>query len=74
MTDHVTAVSVVPLTVAENWRVKPACTVAEEGEINTEIADGDGLTVTVALADLLGSALLTAVIVTGPEGAAVGAV
>ncbi len=74
-TDHITPVLLVPVTVAVNCLVRPACTVTGVGATETEIVDVDETTFTVALADLVGSALLTAVRVTsGLVGAVVGAV
>ena len=58
--DHVTAVFVVPVTVAENCCVPPVWTEAEVGD--TEIATG-AATVTAADADWVVSAALVAVTV-----------
>ena len=58
--DHVTAVLLVPLTVAENCCVPPVWSDADAGEIAT--ATG-ALTTTVAEADLVVSAMLVAVTV-----------
>jgi hypothetical protein len=64
--DQVTAVLLVPVTVAVNWRVPPVNSEAEAGEIDTATgaltptATG-ALTATAAEADLVVSALLVAV-------------
>jgi uncharacterized protein (DUF2237 family) len=69
---HFTAVFVVPVTLAVNCCLAPITTFAEDGE--TETATG-GNTVTVAEADLLGSACEVAVTVTvGGVGTEAGAV
>ncbi len=60
---HVTAVFVVPLTLAVNCCVPPVVTDAETGEMLTLTVAAGALTVTVALADLLLSATLVAVTV-----------
>jgi len=73
-TDHVTAALLAPLTVAVNCAVRPACTVAEVGVTETATEDPAGVTVTTALADFVGSALLTAVMVSeGLAGGVAGA-
>ena len=59
-TDQVTAVLLVPVTVAENCCVPPVRSEADVGD--TEIATG-AATVTVAEADLVVSAALVAVTV-----------
>ena len=58
--DHVTAVLLLPVTVAVNCRVAPVCIEAEVGLIPTATPVGGAVTVTVAGADLLGSATLVA--------------
>jgi hypothetical protein len=58
---QVTAVLVVPETVAVNWAVWPDVNVVDDGEIDTATT---GLTVTVAVADFVVSATEVAVIVT----------
>lgn len=57
--DHVTVVLASPVTVAVNCRVPPCVNVAVVGEIRT-----GGLSVTVAVADLVVSATLVALTVT----------
>ena len=59
--DHVTALLLLPLTVAENCFVWDALSAAVAGETTTVIV---GLKVTVAVEDLDGSATLVAVTVT----------
>lgn len=59
---QVTAVFVVPLTVAVNWCVVPVCSVVVFGLIPTTTGAG-ALTVTVAEADFVESAPLVAVTV-----------
>ena len=59
--DQVTAVLVVPLTVAVNWAVCALESVIEAGDTLTEIA---GTRVITAVASLVGSAALLAVTVT----------
>lgn len=69
---HVTAVSVVPVTVAVNCWVAPTSTCAAPGDM---LILTSGTTVTVAVADFVGSATEVAVTVTcGGLGTAVGAV
>jgi hypothetical protein len=69
---HVTAVLVVPVTVAVNCCCAPMVTVAVAGETATVIA---GVTVTTAFADLLGSAFDVAMTFTvAGVGTAAGAV
>ncbi len=69
---HVTAVFVVPLTVALNWRCAPAITFAEVGETETDTA---ATMVAVALPDFVVSAFEVAVTVTAAGlGIVVGAV
>ena len=63
-TSQATLLSVGPVTAAENCCDAPAVTVAVVGEIVTTVGGGSGFTVTLALADLVGSALLRAVTVT----------
>jgi hypothetical protein len=58
---QMTAVFVVPVTVAMNCRVAPIWTVAEVGEMATAMG---AVIVTVAEADLAGSAALVAFTVT----------
>ena len=60
---HVTAVLVVPVTVAVNCCCPLVITTADVGEMVTLIADADWMT-TVADADLVGSATDVAVTVT----------
>ena len=55
-----TAVFVVPVTVAENCWVAPVCKDVEEGLIDTAVVTG-AVTLIVAEADLVGSATLVAV-------------
>ena len=64
-TSQVTLLSVGPVTAAENCCDAPAVTVAVVGEIVTAVGGGggSGFTVTLAFADLVGSALLRAVTV-----------
>jgi hypothetical protein len=57
---QVTDVFELPLTVAVNCRVAPVCTEVEVGEIETVTPDVEAVTLTVADADLLGSATLVA--------------
>ena len=64
--DHVTALFVVPVTVAVNCCVPPVSTEAEVGEMVIETT-GVALTVTAAEADLVGSATLVAVTLYVPE-------
>jgi hypothetical protein len=73
-TSQVTAVLVVPVTVAANCWVWEACTDAEVGEIDTATAGAGAVTLTVALADFVLSAMLLAVTVTALDGAVAGAV
>jgi hypothetical protein len=77
-TDQVTAVFVVPVTVAVNCCVPPSATIAVVGEMVTVIVGGGGVItgvmVTVAFALLVGSALATAVTVTCTDTLVVGAV
>ena len=66
-TSQVTLLSVGPVTAAENCCDAPAVTVVVVGEIVTTVGGGgggSGFTVTLAFADLVGSALLRAVTVT----------
>ena len=65
-TDQVTAVLVVPVTVAVNCTVPPVATEVLLGLTLTVIAGGVVLTVTVALPFLLESATLVATIVAVP--------
>ena len=61
---------VVPCTVALNGSVPPVTEDADAGDMMTELtppAFGPAVTVTVAVAVLLGSALLVTVIVTVPK-------
>ena len=61
---------VVPCTVALNGSVPPVTEDADAGDMMTELtppAFGPAVTVTVAIAVLLGSALLVTVIVTVPK-------
>ena len=69
--DQVTAVLLLPLTLAENCWLFPVCSEAAVGEIVSDTT-GAALTVTVAEADLVVSAALVAVTVYVP--AVVGAV
>src|ERR1039458_9453269 len=61
---HVTAVFVVPVTVAVNCCAPPVATVADDGETLTCTLFGAAAIVTVADADLVESAALVTVIVT----------
>ena len=54
-TSQVTLLSVGPVTDAENCCVAPDATVAVVGEIVTTVGGGDAVTVSVALAELVGS-------------------
>ena len=63
-TSHMTLLSVGPVTDAENCCVAPDASVAVVGEIVTTVGGGVGLTVSVALAEIVGSKLLRAVTVT----------
>lgn len=56
-------VLVLPVTVAVNCCVAPVCSDADVGLMLTAITGGGAFTVTVAEADLLGSATLVAVTV-----------
>jgi len=58
---QVTAVLVVPVTVAANCCVFPVCTEADVGLMLTATGTGGGLIETVALADFVGSATDVAV-------------
>ena len=58
--DQVTAVLLVPVTVAANCCVPPVKSEAEVGVTLTETGGGAALTVTVAAADFVGSATLVA--------------
>ena len=69
--DQVTAVLLVPVTLAVNCCVAPLISEAEPGEIETATTDA-AVTVTVAEADLVVSAWLVAVMLQDPV--AVGAV
>ena len=60
LADHVTAVLVVPVTVAVNCWVPPVCTDAELGLMLTATGGGGVVTVTVADADFVVSATLVA--------------
>ena len=62
--DHVTPVLLAPVTEAVNCCVLEACNVAEDGETETETP---GVSVTVAVADLVGSATEVAFTVTVDE-------
>lgn len=74
-TCQIMLVVVVPVTVAENCFVPPGATVAEVGEMATEMTEEEELIVTVALAEKLEFAALVAVTVTDPpEGTDAGAV
>lgn len=68
MADQLTAVLLVPVTVAVNCRVPPVCSEAEVGLMLTATTGGGGevVTVTVAESDLLPSATLIAVTVKLP--------
>ena len=59
--DQVTAVLVVPVTVAVNCWVPPVCTDAELGLMLTATGGGGAVTVTVTEADFVLSAALVAV-------------
>jgi len=59
--DHVTAVLLLPVTVAVNCCVPPVCMEAEVGLMLTATTGGGAVTVIVAVADLLVSATLVAV-------------
>ena len=59
--DQVTAVFVVPVTVAVNCWVSPVCSDAVVVLMVTATGGGGAVTVTVAAADLVGSATLVAV-------------
>jgi hypothetical protein len=72
--DQVTAVLLVPWTVAENCCVFPEVKVVLVGEIETLMVEPDGLTATVALAFFAVFALLVAVTVTLVLVVTVGAV
>jgi hypothetical protein len=61
--DQLTAVLLEPLTLAENCCVLPVCNEAEPGLIETETG---AATLTVAVADFVGSATLVAVTVYVP--------
>jgi len=63
--DQVTAVLLLPVTVAVNCCVAPVISEAVVGEIETETTTGT-VTVTVAAADLVGSATLVALTVKVP--------
>ncbi len=73
LADQVTAVFVVPVTVAVNCCVPPDATVAEVGEIVTVTGAG-AVIVAVALADFVGSATLVAVTVAVVLAVTLGAV
>ena len=74
LTSQLTAVLVVPVTVALNWRVWVACRVALVGEMETDTEGGRAVTETIALAVVVGCATLCAVTVTAVDGAVAGAV
>ena len=57
---QVTAVLVVPVTVAEHWMVRPAGKSTIEGFTVTTIGVAGGVSVIVAVADTAGSATLVA--------------
>ena len=59
--DQMTAVFVLPLTVAVNCCVPPVCSEAEVGLMLTATGGGGAVTVTVAEADFVLSATLVAV-------------
>ena len=59
--DQVTAVLLVPVTVAVNCRVAPVCMDAEVGLMLTTTGGGTAVTVTAAKADFVVSATLVAV-------------
>ena len=59
--DQVTAVLLVPVTVAVNCRVAPVCMDAEVGLMLTTTGGGTAVTVTAAEADFVVSATLVAV-------------
>ena len=59
--DQVTAVLVVPVTVAVNCCVPPVCSDAEVGLMLTTTGGGGAVTVTMAKADFVLSATLVAV-------------
>ena len=61
LADQVTAVLVVPVTVAVNCCVAPVCMDAEVGLMLTTTGGGGAVTVTVADADFVVSAALVAV-------------
>ena len=61
--DQVTAVLVVPVTVAVNCWVPPVCSDAEIGLTLTTMGGGGAVTVTVADADFVVSATLVALTV-----------
>ena len=63
LADHVTALLVVPVTVAANCFVAPALTAAEAGLIETTTVCGAAVTVTLAVADFVESAALVALTV-----------
>ena len=58
--NQLTAVLVVPVTVAVNCCVRPVKSAAEVGLMLTAITGGGAVTVTVAVADLVVSATLVA--------------
>ena len=75
LTYQVTPLLVLVFTLAVNCAVKRTCTVADFGVTKTVTEVPGGTTVTAALPDLLGSATLTAVIVSvGFDGGVAGAV
>ena len=61
LADQVTAVLVVPVTVAVNCWVAPVCNDADVGLMLTATGGGGAVTVTVADADFVVSAALVAV-------------
>lgn len=58
--DQVTTVFVVPVTVALNCCVAPVCNATELGTTETARVGGEAITVTVAVPDWVGSAVLVA--------------
>ena len=64
--DQVTAVLLLPVTVAVNCCVPPVCSDADVGLMLTAITGGGAVTVTVAEADFVLSATLVAVTVRVP--------
>ena len=73
-TNQLTAVLVVPDTVALNCCDCAGCKVALSGEMETDIDGAAAVMETVALAERVGWAMLCAVTLTAPEGAVVGVV